>query len=375
MKSILIGAAASSFVFFTAGCSGSATAPDPTASSTDALRADHGNVYVLSNDAANAVLVYDRARDGSLTLAASVPTGGAGSGDGLGSQGALTLSRDGHWLFAVNAGNHSVSALRVHRDGSLVLVDVADSGGDRPVSVAESWGVVYALNAGERQNVSGFYFDGAHLRAIPRATQPLSRASAVGAAQVAFDPDGDALVVTEKGTSSIDVFRLGRDGAPGAGHVFASSGATPFGFAVDESGTVVVSDAFGGAAGAGAASSYRLRGDASLELVSAAVGNRQGAPCWVAIDRGYAYVTNTASGTVSSYRIGSGGSLALVGAAAGSTGDKSGPADEAVAGGFLFVRNGGSGAISAFRIAGGGTLTAAGTFGALPPHAYGLAAR
>ena len=45
-------------------------------------------VYTITNEAeGNAVAVYEPAADGSLTFMAAYPTGGLGSGAGLGSQG------------------------------------------------------------------------------------------------------------------------------------------------------------------------------------------------------------------------------------------------------------------------------------------------
>src|SRR4051812_40881218 len=73
-----------------------------------------GAVYVLGNSTAgNAVLAYDRASDGSLSGPATYPTGGTGTGGGLGSQGALVL--DGRDLYAVNAGSNSISRFSVER--------------------------------------------------------------------------------------------------------------------------------------------------------------------------------------------------------------------------------------------------------------------
>ncbi|MFA9271766.1 MAG: hypothetical protein ACEQSX_13600, partial [Baekduiaceae bacterium] len=49
-------------------------------------------VYTQSNaPGGNTVQVLDRAGDGTLTPVAPVPPGGAGTGAGLGSQGAVTL--------------------------------------------------------------------------------------------------------------------------------------------------------------------------------------------------------------------------------------------------------------------------------------------
>src|SRR6266508_2804690 len=70
-----------------------------------------GAVYTLSNSAGgNDVLVFERAADGTLGGAVSVPTGGLGSGSAgsLGSQGALTLSANKKWLYAVNAGSNEI---------------------------------------------------------------------------------------------------------------------------------------------------------------------------------------------------------------------------------------------------------------------------
>src|SRR5258707_15868288 len=79
---------------------------------------DPGAVYVMSNaPAGNAVLVFNRTADGALAPAGSYATGGTGTGAGLGSQGALVVSDDQHWLLAVNAGSNSVSVFEVRHDG------------------------------------------------------------------------------------------------------------------------------------------------------------------------------------------------------------------------------------------------------------------
>ena len=107
-----------------------------------------GAVYTLTNSpAGNAVLVYDRSADGTLTAEAPVWTSGVGTGAGLGSQGALVLSDNGKWLLAVNAGSNTVSLFRVEHDG-LTLADTAPSGGIRPVSVTVSGDTAYVLNQG-----------------------------------------------------------------------------------------------------------------------------------------------------------------------------------------------------------------------------------
>src|SRR5947207_15726749 len=65
----------------------------------------HGAVYTTTNEADNKLVVFHRLPNGRLTGGVQVDTGGAGSGMGLGSQGAITTTWDGHFLFAVNAGD------------------------------------------------------------------------------------------------------------------------------------------------------------------------------------------------------------------------------------------------------------------------------
>src|SRR5438046_6156120 len=94
-----------------------------------------GAVYTLTNSPfGNAVAAFDRAADGTLTPAGTYATGGAGTGAGLGSQGAVVPSNDGRQLFAVNAASNSISLFAVGPNG-LSLQDVAASGGSRPISI------------------------------------------------------------------------------------------------------------------------------------------------------------------------------------------------------------------------------------------------
>ena len=80
----------------------------------DAYNSPRG-VFVMTNDAEqNEVVAYDRTPYGTLQGSHRYPTGGRGSGgtvDPLGSQGSLTLSRDGSFLFATNAGSGNLSAV------------------------------------------------------------------------------------------------------------------------------------------------------------------------------------------------------------------------------------------------------------------------
>src|SRR5262249_57348100 len=188
-------------------------------------------------------------------------------------------------------------------------------------------------------------------------------------------------VVAEKATNRIDIYEVADDGRADGPEVKASSGETPFGFEFGRRGVLVVSEAFGGAPGAGAVSSYRLSDAADLTLVSASVPDHQAAPCWVVItaDGRTAFVSNTGSDTISAYHINRDGSLELLNknGVAASTGEGSMPIDMALSrhSRFLYALDSGTAAISAFRVLPGGGLDELPGVGSLPPHTVGLAAR
>src|SRR5215204_5260821 len=128
------------------------------ATAASANEAAPGAAYSISNAASgNELLVYVRSANGSLTPAGTVPAGGLGSGGGLASQGAVTVTADGRTVLAVNPGSNSVAAFAVEPGGPRLL-NVAPSGGIRPVSVAIHKRVVYALNKNNAAlaTVSGF---------------------------------------------------------------------------------------------------------------------------------------------------------------------------------------------------------------------------
>jgi len=89
-----------------AACSDSRTLtePDrvPELSEAAAMDEDGGAVYVATNSpVANEVLVFPRAKDGSLGSPRAFATGGRGTGAGLGNQGGVVLSRNKRRLYVV----------------------------------------------------------------------------------------------------------------------------------------------------------------------------------------------------------------------------------------------------------------------------------
>ncbi|HZQ34874.1 MAG TPA: beta-propeller fold lactonase family protein [Dehalococcoidia bacterium] len=347
----------------------------PTTHAQDAPDTVYTQTNATAQAGGNQIAIYRRAADGSLVLAGTAATGGAGTGAGLGSQGAVVLSENLRWLFAVNAGSDQVSAFAVTPDG-LRRTDTVASGGTMPISLTTDGDRLYVLNAGSN-TIAGFDLRGGRLSPIAGAVRPLS-AGAAGAAQIQFRPDGRVLVVTEKTSNTIDTFVVDRDGraGPAQAHAAAVTGATPFGFAFARRDLAIVSDA-----GIGALSAYDVDTDGSLQTRTAAAYNGQEAPCWVVATQNgaFAYTTNAHSGTISGYRIDHDGQLRLLtpGGVTADTGAGSGPTDMALSndGRVLYALTEGTRSISAFRIAADGRLTAQPGATGIPAGMVGLAAR
>jgi 6-phosphogluconolactonase len=353
---------------------GSVVALAILSTSTQAASAGAGAVYAITNTtSSNAVVVFDRAGDGSLTPAGSYPTGGIGTGVGLGSQGAVMVTDDRRFLFAVNAGSNSISSFRIRPDG-LELVGTVASGGTMPTSVTYARGLLYALNAGGTNNISGFTVDAkGRLNPLPGSTRPLSGA-ATAPAQVGFSDDGDALIVTERATNRIDIYEIADDGDPSGPFVYPSAGPTPFGFAVDKRDTLFVSEAGAG----GGASTYRLGANASLDPGSSMLMTGQRAACWAVVTKNgrYGYVTNAGTGNISGFAIAQDGSAALLNADGITAMTGGNPTDVAVShdSQYLYARVAGLSAIAIFRINADGSLTALPPLTGTPGGLAGLAA-
>jgi 6-phosphogluconolactonase (cycloisomerase 2 family) len=246
--------------------------------------------------------------------------------------------------------------------------------GMAPRSVAEHDGRVFVLNTGDA-TISGFRLVEGDLVPIEGSMKPLSTPDG---AQIGFTPDGRALVVTERGGDKISAYTVGMDGMLGDARTIDSQGATPYGFAISDEGTLVVTEAFGAAKGAAAASSYRIDGDAIMPG-TASIGNGRSEICWAVIsnDGRYAFTTNFADGAVSRYAIGMDGSLSLEDAKAGITEDgRPGLRDEDLSddGRHLYAIDADQGQVVAWTVDDRGMLTSSGSWGGLPTTIAGLAA-
>jgi len=326
-----------------------------------------GNVYVNDNTAGtNTIGAFDRHADGTLTpeLGSPFPAGGAGTGAGLASQGALQISPDRRFLVAVDAGSNQISVLRIARDGSLQLVPhgVVYSGGALPVSVAIHGHLVYVANAGTTDsNYTGFHLDyDGYLRPLAGSTVTLPSGSQPG--DVLFNGTGTKLVGTRVGTSEIDSFTVGYNGRLNAalGSPFPAQGLGPFGsqFRPTNPNQLFVSNAHNGGSDTGTVSAFDDSINGTLTPVAGSpFADLQTAPCWVEIshDGRFLFAVNTGSGEISRYSIAPGGGLTLLGSTpVGNTGGV-GAVDARLSpdGRTLYIDESRIGAVGAFAVDGG----------------------
>ena len=342
-----------------------------------------GMVFTTTNAMdGNEVVAYDRGKDGMIEEAGRYYTGGMGTAGSLGSQNAVMWAASKKLLFVVNAGSNDISVFSA-KGGGLTLVDKVSSEGEMPISLSYHGKYLYVVNAGGSGSIAGFLIgDSGKLTYIPDSRQYLSNegeGDATGPAQIEFTPDGSWLVVTEKPTNQILLYRVGNDGKAHPPVVNTSAGETPFGFYFTKTGLLAVSEAFGGAENASVLSTYKLHEDGTISVISDQVPTHQTAACWAIItdNQKYVYTTNTGSGSVSSFSLATDGSVELLESVAGFNGLDTSPIDMALSHNskFMYALNRSSGSISVYQVKADGSLAEVETMSGLPMGAAGIAAQ
>src|SRR5256714_2909189 len=331
----------------------------------------HHAVFVQTNDLnGNSIAAYSQNENGTLTYAATYPTGGNGGRaagavvDPLASQSSLVFDSTHHLLLAPNAGSNTVSMFRVRGD-RLRLEQVVASGGPFPASIAVHDNLAFVLDAGLAGYVQGYRIAGGRLHPIAGSQRSLGLANSnppaflQSPAQVGFTPDGRHLVITMKGNGggSVDVFKVSDDGQLSNAPTATAVGGNAFAFVFDPAGRlVIVNAAFANL------SSYTVNGDGSLSLISAGASDGQSAACWVTRVSGEYVVANAGSGSLSRYTINNTGTVALAQSPA-ATGIP-GAVDMAASsdGHFLYAQSGGSGTVKGFAVNSDGSLTPVGSW-------------
>jgi 6-phosphogluconolactonase (cycloisomerase 2 family) len=296
-----------------------------------------GAVYTETNDpASNAVVVFNRDKNGKLTQRQIVKTGGKGSTQTVGcgpgcpildSAGAVDMTPNGKLVFAVNAGSNTVTSF-IETSTGLKRVASAPSGGQLPNSVTAYKGLLYVLNTNDGV-ISGLRYSATgQLTPIANSTKPIAGAGqnqvfpSGGARQIGFDYTGKQVVVSELATvvggpppGVISSFKVNADGTTGPAVSKGSASPLPFGFAFTGSNQLIVSeinDPMGQSNGSVSSYSFDTATGTPTGVSTETTGGVL--PCWVSItgDGKHAFVINTGAGKpagAAKFDIGSDGKL------------------------------------------------------------------
>ena len=263
---------------------------------------------------------------------------------------------------------------------ALLALSLSALPGHGGASADEGAGAIFALTNATTGNAVVAYHraaDGSLEPAGPYPTGGLGTGAGLGSqnavivTQVAFSYDGDTVIVTERATNMISTFAVEDDQLDGP-FFTPSAGPTPFGFAVGQRNTVLVSEAGAG----GGASTYRVTGD-GVTAVSSAIMTGQRAACWAAVtpDGRFGYVTNAGTGNISGFAIATDGSASLLDVDGVTAVTGGNPTDVAMShdGRYLYARVANLSAIAVFRINSDGSLRALPSLIGTPAGLAGLA--
>jgi 6-phosphogluconolactonase (cycloisomerase 2 family) len=322
-----------------------------------------GHLYLQTNEKRNCVVHYRRAPDGTLTEAARVPTGGAGSGEfkpisgqesapnAFEGAGSLVLSPDRRFLFVTNGGNNSVSSFAVGEDGGLTLADcqstgnpvMEKSGTAKSLAFAASKGILYVLHSFGPNHLRLMSVDGSGKLSARKESYTVNTKDKTDRVptMAVLSPDGKFLLVGTTFDQPIAHTGLYPDGSPilwvptsdGKYRVIASNAPDPDGlivFPVREDGTLGTASFQDGKAGSPFYLAF-LHSRPDTFVIGYAVGDGcamatidaegklnvgpivkidtgAGLPselCWLGVspDDQFVYATNFGYSYVSSYRI------------------------------------------------------------------------
>lgn len=338
-----------------------------------------GAVFVASNKSDENTLVgFKQFSDGSLKKIGEYKTGGKGTGlvelfdipfdpsglntfadgiDPLASAYGVWRTPDQKNVLVSNAGDGTISSLRVQKDMSLRLTNVVKSGNIKPLSIASYGNLVYVASMGSKVedpqdgNIAGYRI------AANGALEPLAqsiRELTGRPASVEFTPDGKFLAVVEITTGLVKVYGVEKNGLLSEkplsvmnspisdDRFFALPIGTKIISAKGENFLFVTETRFVDAQGqfklvspehkkkypflpkyegqTGSTSSYKIDAKGMLSLVSSDVmagSNRitgQQATCWVVAspDGKKLYVTNPLTSSLSTYSVLDGGEIKLL---------------------------------------------------------------
>lgn len=221
-----------------------------------------GHLYTQTNEAANKIIHFKQNADGTLTEMDRIATGGKGTGgfspstgeesvpDSLLSSASVITSRDHKYLFAVNAGNNTVSCFSIKEDGHLMLMDTQST--DHAMVGSYGTASTLAYNDADHVLYVGHSFGLDHIKSFKMMNGKLTRTSDAKSVntstmsdrtltQILISPDNKFLLayvlfdarptkdgLTPAKAKNLVVFPIGKDGMLGDARFNESGGVAPF---------------------------------------------------------------------------------------------------------------------------------------------------
>ena len=336
---------------------------------------EHAVFIATNSTAGNSIGVFSRGRDGRLQAVRHYLTGGIGATlpgavvDPLASQGALTYDAKNHLLYVVNGGSSTLTVFAV--DGlKLKRLQVLDTRGVLPTSVAVGNDLVYVLDASGDGAITGFKVVGGKLVRLAGSTRSLGLGNVAqpnfldAPAQVAVAPNGGAVFVTTKKKNTRGQLCPEQQGdsrrRPRSSLRLPRRCRSRMSF--DKAGRLLVNEASGCRDGRTPSTPA-----ATLTTLSHVSNNGQVAACWSVVAKGFVYTGNSGSANITGFNEDPTAVLTLHDASGVTATTGAGPVDMAVSqdGQFLYQLANGAGAIDEFHVNDDGSLSSLGTVAGL----------
>lgn len=284
-------------------------------------------LYTQTNEEANVVVQMTRNSDGTLTVKSKYFTGGKGTNgvkfgdatntpvpDSLVSQHSVIITTDKSFLYAVNAGDDTISSFSIDQtSGNLTFKKINTTAGTYPTSLAYSKGFLYVSFQGGSQQLQAYSAgaDGS-LSIIGAYAIPKNGVNPVSPTQIVVSPNGSYLVVSAGvGSNEAVSYPVNVNGTLGTPVSNVTGVTSPFAGEFINNTLYLSTDISNKAL-----ASYSFSSGA-LTPIGGPVTSGNGGPCWLSItpNGNYAYVGN-GSGPISSYSIAANGAVALLNATA-----------------------------------------------------------
>jgi 6-phosphogluconolactonase (cycloisomerase 2 family) len=367
-----------------------------------------GNVYTQSNETENKVINFRQETDGRLTEVQRIATGGRGTGgytpvtgetsspDSLVSSNSVIASRDKRYLFAVNAGDNSVSCFSIDAGGMLAISDVQSTGNEiagrsgtaNSLAYNGADGTLYVLHSFGPNHIRTFTAMGGKLALRPqtRSVNAPGFADRVPTqlvitpdhkfllAGVLFDarPGEGGLVLAREKT--LVTFPILMGGGLAEAVFNEAGGITPFASCFlngshDTFVTVLAAESRAVVSTIGPDGRVKSGKTAKIDTIVDGKVCEPSEICWISVseDNRYAFGTNFGYGTVSTFRIEPGGLVVRASTAAREAGDgtfaglagvaSSGAGDSAVSGRFFYQLYANARKLVSYAIGDDGRLT------------------